>query len=130
AARRGPLSADMSQVSGQASEWQTRNASQQQTVTMVKEEATGLAARVEELSTRAATRVTQIANAETRIESLRMTAAQAGDSLVRLHGEQKQAEEALVHQSEALRRREASEHDLLESSLGVRAHAEEAAHEL
>ena len=46
-----------------------------------------------------------------------MTAAQAGDSLLRLHGEQKQAEEALVHQSEALRRRETSEHELLESSL-------------
>jgi len=80
-----------------------------------------LAARVEELSTRAATRATQITNAERRIESLRMTAAQAGDSLLRLHGEQKQAEEALVHQSEALRRREASEHELLESSLGARA---------
>ena len=121
AARRGQLSADMSQVSAQASEWRTRSASQQQTVTMLKEEATGLAARVEELSTRAATRATQIAHAETRIESLRMTAAQAGDSLLRLHGEQKQAEEALVHQSEALRRRETSEHELLESSLGVRA---------
>src|SRR5207302_51814 len=130
AARRGQLSADMSQVSAQASEWRTRSASQQQTVTMLKEEATGLAARVEELSTRAATRATQIAHAETRIESLRMTAAQAGDSLLRLHGEQKQAEEALVHQSEALRRREASEHELLESSLGVRAHAGEAAHGL
>ena len=130
AARRGQLSADMSQVSAQATEWQTRSASQQQNVAMLKEEATGLAARVEELSTRAATRATQIAEAETRIESLRMTAAQAGDSLLRLHGEQKQAEEALVHQGEALRRREASEHELLESSIGLRAQAEEAAHEL
>jgi len=129
-ARRGQLNADMSQVSAQASEWQTRSGSQQRTVTMLKEEATGLAARVEELSMRAATRGTQIANAESRIESLRLTAAQAGDSLLRLHGEQKQAEEALVDQSEALRRREASEHELLESSLGVRARAEEAAHEL
>jgi chromosome segregation protein len=130
AARRGQLSADMDQVSAQATEWQTRSTSQQQTVAMLKEEAAGLAARVEELSTRAATRATQISNAESRIETLRIMAAQAGDSLLRLHGEQKQAEEALVHQSEALRRREASEHELLESSLGVRAHAEEAAHEV
>ena len=130
AARRGQLNADMSQVSAQAMEWQTRSTSQRQTVAALKEEATGLAARVDELSVRAATRATQITEAESRIESLRMAAAQAGDSLLRLHGEQKQAEEALVHQSEALRRREASEHELLESSIGVRAHAEEAAQEL
>src|SRR5882724_8599346 len=130
AARRGQLSADMNQVSAQASEWRTRSASQLQTVTTLKEEATGLAARVEELSMRAQTRATQIAEAETRIETLRVTTAQAGDSLLRLHGEQKQAEEALVHQSEALRRREANEHELLESSIGVRGQAEEAAQEL
>ncbi len=130
ASRRGQLGADMSQVSAQATEWQTRSSSQQQTVAMLKEEATGLAARVEELSIRAQTRATQIAEAETRIETLRVTAAQAGDSLLRLHGEQKQAEEALVHQSEALRRREASEHELLESSIGARGQAEEAAQEL
>jgi len=130
AARRGQLNADMSQVSAQATEWQTRSTVQQQTVATLKAEATGLAARVDELSVRAATRTTQIAEAESRIESLRMTAAQAGDSLLRLHGEQKQAEEALVHQGEVLRRRETSEHDLLESSIGVRGQAEEAAQEL
>src|SRR5262249_38193419 len=86
AARRGQLNADMNQVSAQANEWKTRSASQQQTAAMLKEEATGLAARVEELSMRAQTRATQIAEAETRIESLRLTAAQAGDSLLRLHG--------------------------------------------
>ena len=130
AARRGQLNVDKDQVSAQAGEWQARSTSQQQTVAMLKEEATGLAARVEELSTRAQARATQIAQAETRIETLRLTAAQAGDSLLRLHGEQKQAEEALVHQSEALRRCEANEHELLESSIGVRGQAEEAAHEL
>src|SRR5260221_4671369 len=108
AARRGQLSADMSQASAQASEWQTRSASQQQTVTMLKEEATGLAARVEELSTRAATRATQITNAERRIESLRVTAAQAGDRLLAWHAQQEQAEEAPVHPAEAFRPREAN----------------------
>ncbi len=126
-ARRGQLSADMNQVSAQAGEWRTRSASQQQTVATLKEEATGLAARVEEIGRRAQTRAAQIAEAEAQIEVLRVTAAQAGDSLLRLHGEQKQAEEALVHQSEALRRREASEHELLESSIGARGQAEEAA---
>ena len=130
AARHGQLSAEMNQVTGQASEWQTRSDSQQQTVAMLKEEATGLGTRVEELSMRAQTRATEIAGAETRIESLRLMAAQAGDSLLRLHGEQKQAEEALVHQSEALRKREANEHELLESSIGVRGQAEDAARDL
>ena len=67
---------------------------------------------------------------ETRIEVLRKTASEAGESLLRLHGEQKQAEEALVHQGEALRRCEATEHDLLESSIRLRSDAEEAAYAL
>src|SRR5207248_3318220 len=41
-----------------------------------------------------------------------------------------QAEEALVHQGEALRRREVTEHELLEVSIRVRADAEEAAYAL
>jgi len=129
-ARHGQLSADLNQVSAQAGEWQTRSASQQQNVAALKEEAAGLAAHLEEISRRAQTRATQIAEAEAQIEVLRVTAARASDSLLRLHGEQKQAEEALVHQSEALRRREASEHELLESSIGARGQAEEAAREL
>jgi len=47
--------------------------------------------------------------------------------LLRLHGEQKQAEEALVHQAGALRKLEANEHDLLETSMRARDDAERAA---
>ena len=64
------------------------------------------------------------------LSALRKTASEAGESLLRLHGEQKQAEEALVHQGEALRRCEATEHDLLESSIRLRDDAEEAAYAL
>src|SRR5204863_5471899 len=53
--------------------------------------------------------------------------SEAGESLLRLHGEQKQAEEALVHQSGALRKLEANEHDLLETSMRARDDAERAA---
>ena len=52
---------------------------------------------------------------------------EAGESLLRLHGEQKQAEEALVHQNAALQKSEASETELLESSIKVRDDAERAA---
>jgi chromosome segregation protein len=129
-ARQCQISADLSELNGHATEWETRSASQRQTVTMLREEATGLAARVEELQTHAQSRMAQISQSETRIEGLRKTASDAGESLLRLHGEQKQAEEALVHQSEALRRREANEHELLEFSIRVREDAEEAAYAL
>ncbi len=128
--RQSQISADLSELNGQATDWETRSASQRQTVTMLREEATGLAARVEELQTHAQSRMVQISQSETRIDVLRKTASDAGESLLRLHGEQKQTEEALVHQGEALRRREANEHELLEFSIRVRGDAEEAAYAL
>ena len=62
----------------------------------------------------------QLREMTARIEALRRSSSEAGESLLRLHGEQKQAEEALVHQAEALRKLEANEHDLLETSMRVR----------
>jgi len=82
---------------------------------------------VEELAARASFRTTQIAESEARVEALRRAATQASDSLLWLHGEQKQAEEALVHQSESLRKLEEREGTLLESSIHVRDDAERAA---
>src|SRR3989449_113886 len=125
--RQSQIAADLSELHTHTTDWETRSASQRQTVTMLHHEAAGLATRVEELQMHAQSRLTQISESETRIEALRKTASEAGESLLRLHGEQKQAEEALVHQGEALRRREANEHDLLETSIRVRRDAEEAA---
>jgi chromosome segregation protein len=78
---------------------------------------------------RAEQRTMQIAESEGRIEALRQRASEAGESLLRLHGEQKQAEEALVHQSEALRKLEGNEHELLETSMRARDDAERAAYD-
>jgi chromosome segregation protein len=128
--RRVQIEADLAEVNAQTTEWETRSASQRQTVTMLREEAAGLASRVGELQSRMKSRVVQISESETRIEALRQTASEAGESLLRLHGEQKQAEEALVHQGESLRRSEATEHELLESSICLRNDAEEAAYAL
>jgi len=128
--RQTQVAADVGELNAHAIEWETRSASQRQTVTMLREEAAGLAARVEELQTQSQSRMAQISQSETRIEVLRKTASEAGESLLRLHGEQKQAEEALVHQGEALRRREVNEHELLELSIRVRGDAEEAAYAL
>jgi chromosome segregation protein len=128
--RNTQIAADLGGVAAQTRDWETRDASQKQTVTMLREEATGLASRVVELQLQAQTRTAEISESETRIEALRKAAFQAGESLLRLHGEQKQAEEALVHQSEALRKSEAAEHELLELSIRLRDDSEEAAHVL
>ncbi|HEU0369769.1 MAG TPA: AAA family ATPase, partial [Candidatus Acidoferrum sp.] len=128
--RRSQIVADLSAVSAQTTDWETRAASQKQAVALLREEATGLASRVIELQLQAQTRVAEISDSEARIEALRKAASHAGESLLRLHGEQKRAEEALIHQGEALRKCEASEHDLLELSIRLRADAEDAAHVL
>ena len=79
------------------------------------------------LTVRAQTRASQIHESEVRIDALRQCASEASESLLRLHGEQKQAEEALVHQAAAMQKLETTEASLLESSLHVRDNADKAA---
>jgi chromosome segregation protein len=125
--RNEQIAAERHAITTQTSEWEARNAAQQRVVENVRTESVTVHARVEDLAARASFRTTQIAEAEARVESLRRAATQASDSLLLLHGEQKQAEEALVHQSESLRKLEEREGTLLESSIQVRDDAERAA---
>jgi chromosome segregation protein len=127
--RRTQISSEMAEAAAQATEWEARSATQQLAATSLREESGVLSGRVEELATRAESRATQIQQSEARIEALRRSASEAGESLLRLHGEQKQAEEALVHHLDALHKREASEHDLLESSIRIRDEADQAAYD-
>lgn len=129
AGRHGQIAGEIAQGAAQAGEWETRNAAQQQSTMVLRDEAGVLTERVEELATRAESRASQIRDSELRIEALRASASEAGESLLRLHGEQKQAEEALVHQDAALRKLETSEAELLEVSIKVRDDAERAAME-
>jgi chromosome segregation protein len=129
AGRHSQIAAELAQATAQAMEWESRSASQIQAVTMLREESGILTARVEELAKRAESRSAQIVESEARIEALRRSSSEAGENLLRLHGEQKQAEEALVHQAEALRKLEANEHDLLETSMRARDDAERAAYD-
>jgi chromosome segregation protein len=129
ASRRVQISAEMTQATAQATECEARSTAQIQAVTALREESGLLTGRVEELTARAESRAAEISAAESRIQMLRRSAAEAGESLLRLHGEQKQAEEALVHRSEALRKLESTEHELLESSIRVRDDAERAAYD-
>ncbi|MGB4783385.1 MAG: chromosome segregation protein SMC, partial [Candidatus Acidiferrum sp.] len=129
AGRHAQVNTELEQATAQAAECESRTASQIRAVTLLREESGKIAARVDELASRAESRASQITAAETRIETLRRTASEAGESLLRLHGEQKQAEEALVHQAEALRKLEATEHDVLEASMRARDDADRAAHD-
>jgi chromosome segregation protein len=129
AGRHAQVHAEFEQATAQAADCESRSASQIQAVTLLREESGKLIARVEELAKRAESRAAQIAESETRIESLRRSASEAGESLLHLHGDQKQAEEALVHQAEALRKLEATEHDVLETSMRTRDDADSAAHD-
>jgi chromosome segregation protein len=127
AGRNEQIVAERTALSVQSVEWQERNQAQLQAVENVRTESVTLHGQVEELATRAATRASQISDSEARMESLRRAATQAGENLLQLHGEQKQAEEALIHQSDSLRKNEARESALLESSIRVRDDAERAA---
>ncbi len=130
AGRQAQVDAELTQASAQATEWESRSASQIQAVTLLREESGVLTARVEELAKRAESRAAQIAESEARIEALRHSASEAGKSLLRLHGDQKQAEEALVHQTEALRKLESTEYGVLETSMKARDEAERAAYDV
>jgi chromosome segregation protein len=127
AGRQSQTAEEIAQAAAQASEWKTRNAAQGETVASLREEASAIAARVEERAAIAESRTAQIRESEMRIEALRQSASEAGESLLRLHGEQKQAEEALVHQDASLKKLEANEAELLESSIKIRDDAERAA---
>jgi chromosome segregation protein len=129
AGRHGQIAGEIAQAAAQASEWEARNAAQQESATVLRDEAGVLTERVEELAARAESRTSQIRDSELRIEALRSSASEAGESLLRLHGEQKQAEEALVHQDAALRKLETNEAELLEVSIKIRDDAEREAME-
>jgi chromosome segregation protein len=127
AGRHGQIAAEVTQAAGQASEWESRHRAQQESLIAMREESGALTNRVEDLAARGVARLAQIQASEGRIEALRHSASDAGQSLLRLHGEQKQAEEALVHQGAALQKLEVHETELLESSIQIRDDADRAA---
>jgi chromosome segregation protein len=127
--RNDQIAQEIAGLATQTAEWEIRNSEQHRSVVSLRVEAGTLGTRVAELADLAAARSMQIHDSEMRIEALRQRASEAGESLLRLHGEQKQAEEALVHKSETLQRLEARESAMLESSIKIRDDAERAAFE-
>ena len=129
AGRHAQVDMELTQAAAQADECEKRTDAQINAVTLLREEAGTLTAQAEGLGRRAENQARLIQEAEAKVEALRNSASQAGEDLLRLHGDQKQAEEALVHQTEALRMLEHGEYELLESSIKIRDDAEKAGHE-
>ncbi|HEY2821863.1 MAG TPA: chromosome segregation protein SMC [Candidatus Acidoferrum sp.] len=129
AGRGGQIAAEITAAAAQVAEWESRNATQIESVTSLRAESQTLTGNVNGLAVRAQTRASQIHESEVRIDALRQCASEASESLLRLHGEQKQAEEALVHQAAAMQKLETTEALLLESSLQVRDRADKAAYD-
>ena len=109
AGRGGQIAAEITAAAAQIAEWETRNSAQIESVNSLRAESTTLTGNVNGLTVRAQTRASQIHESEVRIDALRQCASEASESLLRLHGEQKQAEEALVHQAAALQKLETTE---------------------
>jgi len=127
AVRTEQITVERQTLTAHTAEWEARNTAQQVAVDNARSESMIVNGRVEDLASRAVFRATQITESEARVESLRRVATEANQNLLLLHGEQKQAEEALVHQNEAMRRQESREAELLETSIRVRDDAERAA---
>jgi chromosome segregation protein len=111
------LIAELEQGAAQAAQVEMRATTHGESVATIKTEV----ARVEAILTTLAVSTAEISgahhSAEEHIAALRRIAAQLGEELTRLHGEQAQAEQTLTHHVEGVARFEKQELELLEESL-------------
>jgi chromosome segregation protein len=129
AVRSQQLTLEADQAAEQTAAWSAKNAAQTDSLAALRLEASTQSARLEELSSAAQSRATDVQQAESRVAALRATAAAAAEKLTQLHGEQRQAEEALLHHTEALRRLESSQSSLMDSAVRLRDDSSSAAAE-
>jgi chromosome segregation protein len=120
------LNTEIEQGAAQAAQVESRAVAHGESVTAIK----GDVARVESILSNLAVATAEISGAhdsvEDRIASLRRSAAELGDELTRLHGDQAQAEQTLAHHIESVSRYERQEQQLLEESLHHRERAQAA----
>jgi chromosome segregation protein len=124
--RRQQLSLEIEQASAQAAQVEARATSHGESVTALQNDV----ARLETILAALAASSAEISGAhdstEARIAVLRRSAAELGEELTRLHGEQAQAEQALAHHIQGVSRFEQQEQQLLEESLHHRERAQAA----
>jgi chromosome segregation protein len=120
------LDAEIEQASAQAAQVENRSAAHAESVAAVRSDVSRVEAALNELSAASAEISGAHNSAEDRIAALRRSVAELGDELARLHGEQAQAEQALMHSLEAVTHSEQQEQQLLEESLHHRDRAQAA----
>ncbi len=125
-ARLQQLNAEIEQGGAQAAQVEARAASHGESVSSLKAEVAGVGTILATLATASADLSGAHDSAEKRIATLRQSAAELGDELTRLHGEQAQAEQTLAHRVEGVTRHERQEQQLLEESLHHRERAQAA----
>jgi chromosome segregation protein len=120
------LDVEIEQGSAQAAQVESRAAAHGESVTAIQ----GEVARVEAILANLSAATAEISgahdSAEERIAMLRRSAAELGEELTRLHGDQAQAEQTLAHHIESVTRYERQEQQLLEESLHHRERAQAA----
>jgi chromosome segregation protein len=120
------LHVEIEQASSQAAQLEARAAAHSESLAALQSEVS----RVETILANLAAASAEISGAhdstEARIAALRRSAAELGDELTRLHGDQAQAEQALAHHIEGVTRYEQQEQQLLEESLHHRERAQAA----
>jgi chromosome segregation protein len=120
------LSVEIEQGVAQAAQVESRAAAHGESVTTIKSEV----ARVEAILGNLAAATAEISgahdSAEEHIAALRRSAAELGEELTRLHGDQAQAEQTLAHHIESVTRFEQQEQQLLEEALHHRERAQAA----
>jgi chromosome segregation protein len=120
------LNVEIEQGAAQAAQVEARAAAHGESVAAIQ----GEVARVEAILANLAAATAEISGAhdfaEGRIAALRRSAAELGEELTLLHGDQAQAEQALAHHIESVTRHEQQEQQLLEESLHHRERAQAA----
>ena len=117
---------EIEQTAAQAAEVEARNAAHGASVAELRGEVGRVAAILASLAAASAEITGAHDITETRIAALRRSAAELGDELARLHGDQAQAEQALAHHIQGVTRYEQQEQQLLEESLHHRERAQAA----
>ena len=126
-ARSAQHAGQLEELGAQSSALRARREAHEETVAALREQAASVSVLVEQLAAQSQSHSEQSVSAEARIEELRRQTAEAGEQLMHLHGEQRQAEEALAFQSQARQKLESAEHQLLEEAVGLRDQSEAAA---
>jgi chromosome segregation protein len=120
------LNNEIEQGAAQTAEVETRASAHGESVKAIRDEVARVEGILASLTAAAAEISGAHDSAEAHVAALRRSAAELGDELTRLHGEQAQAEQTLAHLIEGVRRHEHREQQLLEESLHHRERAQAA----